>query len=199
LSPSRTLPKRPSNQIRIISGRWRGKRVHFDDAPGLRPTPDRIRETLFNWLQTHICHRTCLDLFAGSGILGFEALSRGAAHAVLIEANPLCYRTLCSTRHALNEPSCDIIQADALEWIQHQSHWPYNVIFIDPPYQSNLLEPTLNAVCQRSQPDTLIYWEHPETLLPNLPPPLSPLEQGKAGKVCYYLGKIVDESGNANH
>jgi 16S rRNA (guanine966-N2)-methyltransferase len=135
----------PGNQLRIIGGRWRGRRLRFPDIEGLRPTPDRVRETLFNWLAPLIEGARCLDLFAGSGALGIEALSRGAAEVVFVERQPLAVRQLRQNLAQLGQASAQVIQADALVWLGGQSR-PFDVVFLDPPFDANRLVPVCAAL-----------------------------------------------------
>ena len=133
------------NQLRIIGGRWRSRCLRFPDVEGLRPTPDRVRETLFNWLAPLIEGARCLDLFAGSGALGIEALSRGAAEVVFVERQPLAVRQLRRNLAQLGQTSTQVIQADALVWLCGPSQ-PFDVVFLDPPFDANLLVPVCAAL-----------------------------------------------------
>jgi len=135
------------NQLRIIGGRWRGRRLRFPDIEGLRPTPDRVRETLFNWLAPAIEGARCLDLFAGSGALGIEALSRGAAEVVWVERQPLAVRQLRQNLAQLGAAEAQVIPADALVWLGGPSR-PFDVVFLDPPFGSDLLAPVCTALEQ---------------------------------------------------
>ncbi len=158
------------------------------DAPGLRPTPDRIRESLFNWLQPYINGANCLDLFAGSGVLGIEAVSRGAASSVLIEQNR---KTGDSIREAINrlETSAITVQeADALQWIKNSTQ-VFDIIFLDPPFGQNLIEQSLtlllNSACVGNQ--TLFYVESEKPYSPEIN--VEVIKQAKAGQVNYMLLK----------
>jgi 16S rRNA (guanine966-N2)-methyltransferase len=131
---------RPSNQLRIIGGQWRSRRLEFADLPGLRPTPDRVRETLFNWLAPVLPGARCLDLFAGSGALGMEALSRGAAETVFVEHHPLAVRTLRENLARLDAQGARVEPADALAWLR-QPGTLFEIVFLDPPFGEGLLEP----------------------------------------------------------
>lgn len=130
--------------VRIIGGLYRGKKLGFPDQEGLRPTPDRVRETLFNWLMFNIRGTRCLDAFAGSGALGFEALSRGAAEVVLVEASPIACRSLQDHARSLRAPGLQIVAGNALDYLQ-TNHKAFDVIFLDPPFASDLM----NACLQR--------------------------------------------------
>lgn len=122
------------NQVRIIGGKHRGRKLPVADAPGLRPTPDRVRETLFNWLGQNLSGWHCLDLFAGSGALGFEAASRGAASVVLVEQAPAVARILQTAVAALKEPALSLVCTDALAYLKKPDIHPLDLVFIDPPY-----------------------------------------------------------------
>jgi 16S rRNA (guanine966-N2)-methyltransferase len=128
------------NQVRIIAGQWRGRRLEFPDLPELRPTPDRVRETLFNWLAPVLPGARCLDLFAGSGALGIEALSRGAAKVVFVERQPLAVRALRDNLARLNAETARVEAVDALAWLR-QPGTPFEIVFLDPPFGQGLLEP----------------------------------------------------------
>ena len=131
-------------QVRIIGGLHRGRRLPFADLPGLRPTGDRVRETLFNWLQPYIGGARCLDLFAGSGALGLEAASRGASKVVMIDTALAAVRQLEKNRRELGLEQVSVIRADALQWLE-QDAMPFDIIFLDPPFDADLLQP----LCQR--------------------------------------------------
>jgi 16S rRNA (guanine966-N2)-methyltransferase len=131
--------------VRIIGGRWRGRRLRLCGAPGLRPTPDRVRETVFNWLQSPLPGARCLDLFAGSGALGLEALSRGAAEVVFVERNVAIARRLQDNLALLEAVSGRLERTDALIWLRRKPEF-FDIIFLDPPFGRNLLEPTCMAL-----------------------------------------------------
>jgi 16S rRNA (guanine966-N2)-methyltransferase len=163
-----------TNTVRIIGGKWKRRKLTFPDSPGLRPTMDRARETLFNWLAPHIHDAKCLDLFSGSGALGFEALSRGADHATLVDQNPAIIRALQANRKMLfsnpsqaqcsNEP-CTIIQSSAPGWLHTQNqHW--DIIFVDPPFTGPLMNQTLQILQtgDYTEKGALIYLETPQPL-----------------------------------
>lgn len=125
-------------QLRIIAGAWRGRKLNFPDKEGLRPTPDRVRETLFNWLQQDIAGCHCLDLFAGSGALGFEAASRGAKSVVMLERDAAIAAELRDGVNRLQAEQIQLICIDAVEYLQANNR-KFDVVFVDPPYQSDLL------------------------------------------------------------
>jgi len=124
--------------VRIIGGRWRGRRLFVPEVAGLRPTSDRVRETLFNWLMPFIEGAACVDLFAGSGALGFEAASRGAARVVMVEKSAPLVSSLLRTAEKLGAESIQIVHADALEWLRGAG-CPYDIVFLDPPFEGGLL------------------------------------------------------------
>ena len=123
--------------MRIIAGEWRRRRIYFDSSTELRPTTDAARETLFNWLQDRIEGAVCLDLFAGSGALGFEALSRGAGEVILVDSNHRCIKNLHQTAKELQTERCTIVHRDALVYLQ-RCNWKFDLVFLDPPYRSGL-------------------------------------------------------------
>lgn len=143
--PAKHSDTRP---LRIIGGRWRGRKLSFPSVDGLRPTGDRIRETLFNWLAPHLPEARCLDLFAGSGALGFEALSRGAADALLLERDPQAASGLKQNLAALNSTAGQVIEGDSLKWLNRESPRAFDVVFIDPPFQQQLWQASIDRLAQ---------------------------------------------------
>lgn len=145
--PARNSPRRAASgpgQVRVIGGRWRGSKLPVVDSAGLRPTPDRVRETLFNWLAPVIDGASVLDLFAGSGALGLEALSRGAASAVLVERDPvLAANLLATTQRLQGGQAARVVQADAMDWLPAQPRASFDIAFLDPPFGKGLLSPAL--------------------------------------------------------
>lgn len=173
--------------IRIIGGHYRGKKIPFLDSEGLRPTPDRVRETVFNWLMHDIRNADCLDAFAGSGAMGFEAFSRGAANVYLIEKNRTVYAHLKGIITGFNSPQLSVINTDALEFFRH-SKQTFDLIFLDPPFKSDLLMLSLEKISQSNilKPNGLVYIEsaHEITLSPST---WERLKHKKAGQVYYEL------------
>jgi len=160
---SKSHRARPSNQVRIIGGDWRGQKLHFPSIEGLRPTPDRVRETLFNWLSPHIAGAHCLDLYAGSGALGFEALSRGARSCYFIDNNKQVQAALGSSVQALNcQDRATVMLADSGSAITLDHS--IDLVFLDPPFASHLLPDTLDWLLKsaRIHQDSLIYIEAPK-------------------------------------
>ena len=139
------MAKARSNSVRIIGGDWRGRRIRFPAAPGLRPTADRRRETLFNWLAADLPDARCLDLFAGSGALGFEAASRGAARVVLVEASREVAAALAATRDGFGADRVTVVHAQMARFLNRPAE-PFDVVFLDPPFA----QPRLAAdACRR--------------------------------------------------
>ncbi|HED13514.1 MAG TPA: 16S rRNA (guanine(966)-N(2))-methyltransferase RsmD [Gammaproteobacteria bacterium] len=130
------------NHIRIIAGRWRGRNLHFSSQPGLRPTPNRIRETLFNWLRPYLAEARCLDLFAGSGALGIEAISQGAASVVLVEKNPIAARHLQQICHKLDCNQLTVVNRPAQSWLYSCTD-QFDGVFLDPPFTTAQLSTTV--------------------------------------------------------
>ncbi len=149
-------------RLRIIGGSWRGRKLNFPDVAGLRPTADRTRETLFNWLQPYLAGARCLDLFAGSGALGFEAASRGAGEVVLIESNRQVASQLVNNRDLLSATQCKIIHTTADNFLSKPIK-PFDIIFIDPPFDENLWTDSINLLSEKNclNPEAKIYLEMP--------------------------------------
>jgi 16S rRNA (guanine966-N2)-methyltransferase len=171
-------------QVRIIGGEWRGRLIHFREAPDLRPTPSRVRETLFNWLGQTIPELTCLDLFAGSGALGFEALSRGAKTVVMVEKSADTARTLKDNAQRLGAGGARIVVADAQEWLDRNTE-RFDIIFLDPPFSGNLLERLLPRLGQHLAPGGRVYCESPEGVSES--PIWMIVRSSRAGRVWHQL------------
>jgi len=187
-------------RLRIIGGAWRGRKLGFPDLPGLRPTPDRVRETLFNWLRDIVPGARCLDLFAGSGALGFEALSRGADQAVLVDSHPAVIAELNRHLQTLKARGAKVVQADALAYLQGPPR-PFDVVFLDPPFDSGLLSPCLALLAEQdwvAAPGWLYLEADRRTPLPPLPPAWQVLRHKEAGQVGYYLLKRGAAAGQGN-
>ncbi|HVY80228.1 MAG TPA: 16S rRNA (guanine(966)-N(2))-methyltransferase RsmD [Steroidobacteraceae bacterium] len=175
--------------IRIIGGTWRGRRFRFADVPDIRPTPDRVRETLFNWLGSRVIGARCLDLFAGSGALGLEALSRGAAAAVLVEQNAVAVRSLKELVATLGARGARVERDDALRFLG-RAPTPFDIVFLDPPFAAGLLAQVAERLERNGwlAPDALIYVESSaREPLPALPASWQPLKAKRAGEVGYHL------------
>ena len=137
------------NHLRIIGGQWRGRVLKFPNAPDLRPTGSRVRETLFNWLQHCIPGSHCLDLFAGSGVLGIEAVSRGAESATLVDSHPKVVRVLYNTIAELESDSLFVVQGTALNFLRAVTQ-PFDIVFLDPPFSDNGLQTLVAALTQKT-------------------------------------------------
>ncbi|QPK62795.1 16S rRNA (guanine(966)-N(2))-methyltransferase RsmD [Methylomonas sp. LL1] len=178
-----------SSKLRIIGGEWRSRVIVFDDAPGLRPTPSRVRETLFNWLQADVMGSRCLDLFAGSGALGFEAASRGARRVVQVENNPKTCQKLGENCRALAAENVAVVQMDVARFIQNRGE-PFDLIFLDPPFGQGLIQPTCRQLAETGLLAAYgkIYIEAERSLvLDGLPADWRLLKHKVAGDVSYNL------------
>jgi 16S rRNA (guanine966-N2)-methyltransferase len=175
--------------LRIIGGTWRGRKLRFAASAAIRPTPDRVRETLFNWLAGAVPGARCLDLFAGSGALGLEALSRGAAHVTFVEHDAAAARELGARLKEWQAPDASVQQADALRFLESAAGQPYDIAFLDPPFDAQLLQPAATLLAQRWLKDgALIYVEcAAREGLPALPPRWRVLKAKQAGEVGYHL------------
>lgn len=190
--PARAAP-RPAraHEVRIIGGDWKRTRLPVADKPGLRPTPDRVRETLFNWLGQRLDGQRCLDLFAGSGALGFEAASRGAARVVMVERSAKAVAQLRANQTRLGARMIEIAEADALRLAANLAPGSFDVVFLDPPFGDNaLLVRSLELAAPLVAPDGWLYVESGEPVDPAAQPALagwSVVREGKAGAVRYHL------------
>jgi len=171
-------------RVRIIGGEHRGRRLAVADRPGLRPTPDRVRETLFNWLGQRLDGLACLDLFAGSGALGFEAASRGAARVVMVEKDRTALQGLLKGKDLLAADNVEIVFEDALQYLARSGE-RFDVVFLDPPFGQNALAAALERLPPRLAPGARVYLEAPAPL--DLQEPWRELRRGRAGQVSYQL------------
>jgi 16S rRNA (guanine966-N2)-methyltransferase len=178
------------SRIRIVGGEWKRRLVTFHAAPGLRPTPDAVRETLFNWLGQDLTGLVCLDLFAGSGVLGFEAASRGAAHVTLVERDPRTFAVLQDNAAVFGTDRLELVRADAVKFLSRASR-RYDLLFLDPPYGQAWIErigPRLEAGLTR---DARIYAEA-EHAVARIGA-WETVRSGKSGQVCYQLLERLQE------
>ena len=182
-NPKRVKPKL-SNQVRIIGGQYRRRLLAFPDAPGLRPTPDRVRETLFNWLGQDLPGWSCLDLYAGSGALGFEAASRGAARVVMVERERAALETLQANRMLLGTTQLEIQRADCASWLAGNTEL-FDLIFLDPPFDSGLAETVLPTLVTHVKPGGFVYVEQGSYI--TAPPGFTLHRSGRAGKSHFAL------------
>jgi 16S rRNA (guanine966-N2)-methyltransferase len=186
--------RRP-NRVRIIGGVWRSRMIPFPDLPGLRPTPDRVRETLFNWLGQDLTGRHCLDLYAGSGALGFEALSRGAASVTMVERAARAWRGLRDNAALLGARGLNIVCGDALEFLAHTPVSPgFDVVFLDPPFGEGIAEELWPRLLERLSDKGVVYLECDAMYAGH--PRFEMLKHGHAGAVHYHLlGRKRDDHG----
>ena len=179
-----------NNLLRIIGGEWRSRKLKFADVPGLRPTPDRVRETLFNWLQWHVPGARCLDLFAGSGALGLESLSRGAQSATLVERDAGLATNLREVVSRLNAgASADIVHADALSWLDRavSEGRRYDIAFIDPPFAGDLWSAAIAGIHPLMAEDAWLYVETPANTDIRMPTGWLLHREGGTREVAYRL------------
>ena len=177
-------------ELRIIGGDWRSRKLRFPEAGGVRPTPARTRETLFNWLNYHLAGRRCLDLFAGSGALGLEALSRGAGHAVFVDHTPALAQALRSNLRLLTSESGDVICQSVDAFLAQPPAEPFDILFMDPPFRQGWLETLLPLIADQGwvRPGGWVYVEHESEMPPpQVPDGWSLHRQKSAGQVTYCL------------
>ena len=181
-------------EVRIVGGQWKRSKLPVADVPGLRPTPDRVRETLFNWLGQDLTGWRCLDAFAGSGALGFEAASRGAADVVLIERDRKLAAVLNAVKQRLGAAQSRVEHTDALEWMARCAPASFELIFIDPPFDAALVEPALTAATRLVVAGGFVYVETGEPLEWQAwaPKGLALHRQGSAGAVHFHLLRRAD-------
>jgi len=181
-----------SRVLRIVGGRHRGRRLRFPAGIEIRPTPDRVRETLFNWLQQRIAGARVLDLFAGSGALGLEALSRGAAHVTFVEQSRSAAQAIEAVAREWHETALSVVCGDAIGWLSQQaSDAPtFDIVFLDPPYDADQLSAAASALARTGSlaADARVYLERrARDVLPALPEGWQELRAGRAGEVGYHL------------
>jgi len=179
----------PSGRLRIVAGKWRSRLLPIGDEPGLRPTSERIRETLFNWLASTIAGSRCLDLFAGTGALGFEALSRGAREVVFVENSAGAAAALKESAEVLEARDARIVEADGIRYLKGEPQ-PFDIVFLDPPFAADLLEDLCRLLSEDNwlAEDARIYLEQDrERPLPKLPEGWTVLKEKTAGQVRYAL------------
>lgn len=185
-------PRDATGSVRIIGGRWRGTHLQVPPSPGLRPTSDRVRETLFNWLQPMLAGARVLDLFAGSGALGLEAVSRGAAHAQLVESDPSLAQALRAAAQRLSagdEVTVDCV--DALAWLRQSRAPLFDIAFVDPPFDADLWPAVLEVLPTRLVPAAWLYLETPAGLAPAVPGEWAVHREGATREVRFALYQRV--------
>lgn len=182
---------RGRNEVRIIAGEWRGRRIRFAPVEALRPTPDRVRETLFNWLQPVIRGSRCLDLFAGSGALGFEALSRGARRAVFVDQERRVVEQLRASLAQLGSERGEVLHVEASRFLAGPVE-PFDIVFLDPPFRADVLPAACRMLEERGwlASRACIYLETPShSPLPALPATWRLDRSKRAGEVGYHLAR----------
>jgi len=190
-SPAAKKKSSYPGKLRIIGGRWRGRRLSVPESEGLRPTPDRVRETLFNWLQPCLAGASCLDLFAGTGALCLEALSRGAGRVVMVEQAASVAERLRQTLEMLEAENATVVRADAVEYLR-QAPQEFDIIFLDPPFRSDLIARCADLIEARGwiKPGGLVYVEAPSAIgSPPLPATWTLIRSKEAGQVGYHLAQ----------
>ena len=189
------MKKEKKGEIRIIGGKWKGKKIYFDLNDDLRPTPDRAKETLFNWLGQDLKKMFCLDLFSGTGALGFEAFSRGAEKVTFVERNKEYLQKIKKVCLEMSEKAdCDFFCAECLEWIQNNnSGTKYDLIFIDPPFNKNLIHDLLAAILEKEllSKNGQIYFEFEKKLDLEIPESLNLKKKKSLGKKSYVLAEVT--------
>ena len=189
--PNRAPHATGRNAVRIVGGEWRGRLLRFPAVPGIRPTPDRVRETLFNWLQQRVAGSRCLDLFAGSGALGLEALSRGAAEVVFVDLEPAVTHYLVGQLKDFRCERGQVVRSDAARYLDGPVQ-AFDLVFLDPPFDAAVL-PDICARLERGgwlAPGGYAYLEAPAAAgPPELPPGWTLLRSKRAGEVGYHLAR----------
>lgn len=178
----------PTGHIRLISGKYRGRKLPVLMAEGLRPTTDRVKETVFNWLMPYIQGSICLDCFAGAGSLGFEAVSRGAESVTLLERNKDAVKQLQVNTQTLGTPNIDIYHTDSLNYLKSADPNQYNLVFVDPPFHQGLSNKTITLLEGDWLADEAIIYVETEQNAPlSIPDNWQLLKEKQAGQVCYRL------------
>ena len=177
--------KAPAHEVRIIGGTWKRSKLPVADRPGLRPTPDRVRETVFNWLGQTLDGWRCLDAFAGSGAFGFEAASRGAAEVVLLERDGGLVASLAASKARLQASALRIERADAMAWMARAPAASFDLVFLDPPFDSGLLDGALAAAARIVSDGGFVYAESGAS--PPATVGLAPFRASRAGAVHFQL------------
>ncbi len=184
--PDHTLPGR----LRIVAGKWRSRLLRIIDEPELRPTSERIRETLFNWLSPITEGAQCLDLFAGTGALGIEALSRGASHVVFIEKSATLAAAIRKNLSELEATNAEVCQRDAVEYLNNADPKPFDIVFLDPPFDTDMLSDSCSLLRENGwlTANAIVYLEQSkDSEKPALPDGWAVTQEKVAGKVSYSL------------
>lgn len=181
-------------QVRLIGGEWRRRTLAFPAVDGVRPTPDRVRETLFNWLMPVLPGSQCLDLFAGSGALGLEALSRGADRVTFVERSADLSHALARNLATLNANGGTVIRQNVLDWLRApELTAPIRIVFMDPPFQADLVDPACQALAASGllADNARVYVEHEHNHEPSVPPEWELTRRKQAGQVAYSLFEVA--------
>jgi len=183
-------------RLRIVAGIWRSRLLDIADVEGLRPTSERIRETLFNWLVPHIHGARCLDLYAGTGALGLEALSRGAASAVFVEVSPVAEKQLKMNTGLLDASGATVLRMDALDYLAGKPDERFDIVFLDPPFAADLLDETCRLMAEQQllADGALVYFEQDRGKAElKLPESWRVLKDKTAGNVRYMLAQVGED------
>lgn len=181
------MNQRPPGSVRIIAGHLRGSKLPVPDRPGLRPTSDRVRETVFNWLQAKVPGASVLDLFAGTGALGLEAASRGAGSLVMVERDPGLAEALCGHVARFKLGAAQVVQADALAWLAGPPSARFDLVFMDPPFDGTLWEPAAQRLVPWLAPGAWIYVETPARMQASWPAGWRLHREGQTREVRFTL------------
>lgn len=196
MKPLKSAPRAEASKIRIIGGRWRGTRLSVPASPGLRPSSDRVRETLFNWLMPALPGARVIDVFAGTGALGLESVSRGAAHAVLVERDAALAQSLRETVARLSaQDSVEVVQGDALAWLARQPEAGFDLAFVDPPFDADLWQLSLTALLPKLAPGAWLYLESPPEAAPAAPSGWTLHREGRTREVRFALYRAPGRRG----
>lgn len=190
------MARRSEGRLRVIAGQWRSRVIDFDPATGVRPTPDRVRQTLFDWLAPRIRGARCIDLFAGSGALGIEALSRGAASCCFVEEGHRQANAIRTALLLLKAEHTEVLELEASYYLAQTWH-RFDLVFLDPPYGKQLHERVLPELPKALAADNRIYLEWPAGKPPALPAGYELLREKKAGQVCFGLATYHHPAGKS--
>ena len=185
-----------AGRLRIVAGNWRSRLLDIADVDGLRPTSERIRETLFNWLSPRLQGARCLDLYAGTGALGLEALSRGAASVVFVEQSPVAEKQLTRNVDVLGADGATVLRQDALSYLACEPGEQFDIVFLDPPFAADLLEETCRLIDEKAllARGAVVYLEQDRNKpTPNLPGSWQVLKNKTAGNVRYLLAQVGED------
>lgn len=191
--------KNKTAKLRIIGGEWRSRQLPIPDVEGLRPTPDRVRETLFNWISPYVPGAVCADLFCGSGALGLEALSRGAKQVTFVDSSRLVTKQMQANLNTLQTPNGQVITQGADRYLQQSPGQKFDLIFLDPPFRKGWLEKIIPLLQQGWLAErALVYIEmEKETALPALPTHWQLIKEKTAGQLVYRLFEVTQQDNSA--